>query len=91
MEVNHNLSDKSRLYIVRGPLRNGDIGQVVQCTLFHQAKKHVALKIMHNSFPWSGKRELATLKELSKLDPDKNNLVRFNRHFKYYGHNCLEF
>ncbi|XP_038580179.1 homeodomain-interacting protein kinase 1-like [Micropterus salmoides] len=82
---------RSRWYIVREPLWVGGTGRVFRCKLFHRAKKDVAVKIMHNNFPWSGQRELANLKELSKLDPDKNNLVRFNRHFKHFERVCLEY
>ncbi|XP_045899292.1 uncharacterized protein LOC123967276 [Micropterus dolomieu] len=90
IEKNYILLDKSRLYIVRAPLVKGVTGHVVRCKLFQQAKD-VAVKIILNYFPWSGKRRLATLKELSKLDPDKSNLVRFNRHFKHLLNSCLEF
>ncbi|XP_045901721.1 homeodomain-interacting protein kinase 1-like isoform X4 [Micropterus dolomieu] len=90
---NNCVLDESRLtlYLVRGALHNGRTGKVFQCKLFQWARKDVAVKIMHNKFPWSGEKELATLKKLSKLDPDKNSLVRFNRHFKDFQHVYQEY
>ncbi|XP_045897480.1 homeodomain-interacting protein kinase 2-like [Micropterus dolomieu] len=90
MRENCVLHDESRLYAASAPLWKGVTGQVGRCKLFQQATD-VAVKMMHYNIPMTGKTELATLEELRKLDPDKNNLVRFNRHFKVAAQICLEY
>uniref|UniRef100_A0A3B4T6Q9 Protein kinase domain-containing protein n=1 Tax=Seriola dumerili TaxID=41447 RepID=A0A3B4T6Q9_SERDU len=77
-------------YFVEKYLGCGGYGKVAQCTRLDNKVK-MAVKIVRNDMTWAGKREVAVLQKLRKLDQDKNNLVRFAEHFEYKGHVCLAF
>uniref|UniRef100_A0A3B4X492 Protein kinase domain-containing protein n=1 Tax=Seriola lalandi dorsalis TaxID=1841481 RepID=A0A3B4X492_SERLL len=82
--------DVAHAYFVEKYLGCGGYGKVAQCTRLDNKVK-MAVKIVRNDMTWAGKREVAVLQKLRKLDQDKNNLVRFAEHFEYKGHVCLAF
>uniref|UniRef100_A0A3Q3BR47 Protein kinase domain-containing protein n=1 Tax=Kryptolebias marmoratus TaxID=37003 RepID=A0A3Q3BR47_KRYMA len=54
-------------------------------------KELVAIKIIDKYQMKAGKSEIRVMDHLRQLDPDKNNLVRFNEHFRYKRSHCLSF
>uniref|UniRef100_A0A3B4X370 Protein kinase domain-containing protein n=1 Tax=Seriola lalandi dorsalis TaxID=1841481 RepID=A0A3B4X370_SERLL len=84
------LPSNTSAYFVEKYLGCGGYGKVAQCTRLDNKVK-MAVKIVRNDMTWAGKREVAVLQKLRKLDQDKNNLVRFAEHFEYKGHVCLAF
>uniref|UniRef100_A0A3B4T8D7 Protein kinase domain-containing protein n=1 Tax=Seriola dumerili TaxID=41447 RepID=A0A3B4T8D7_SERDU len=84
------LPSNTGAYFVEKYLGCGGYGKVAQCTRLDNKVK-MAVKIVRNDMTWAGKREVAVLQKLRKLDQDKNNLVRFAEHFEYKGHVCLAF
>uniref|UniRef100_A0A3Q3B6P8 Protein kinase domain-containing protein n=1 Tax=Kryptolebias marmoratus TaxID=37003 RepID=A0A3Q3B6P8_KRYMA len=68
----------------------GKFGKVVKC---HKkgTNEHVALKVMIKGNRLSAAREAEIFKRLRRLDPDKNNIVRFYSCFKYKTCFCFEF
>ncbi|XP_032374897.1 homeodomain-interacting protein kinase 2-like [Etheostoma spectabile] len=77
-------------YRVESFLGEGRFGKVASC-LKLQTNEKMALKIVRTDAGIAGKREVAMLKRLRKLDKDKNNLVRLTEYFRYKRHYCLVF
>ncbi|XP_016893419.1 homeodomain-interacting protein kinase 2-like [Cynoglossus semilaevis] len=75
-------------YLVQKTLERGAFGVVYQCTAL-DTNKTVAVKAL--SHKENAKEEISALEQLKKLDLDKNNLVRFNRHFEFPNNIFLEF
>ncbi|XP_071343613.1 uncharacterized protein [Trachinotus anak] len=84
------LSGKRSGYLTQKLLGRGAFGHVIQCVRL-DTKEKMAVKVLGKDEAWAGKREVAMLKKLNKLDQDKNNLVRFTEHFEHNGHFCLAF
>uniref|UniRef100_A0A665WTT6 Protein kinase domain-containing protein n=1 Tax=Echeneis naucrates TaxID=173247 RepID=A0A665WTT6_ECHNA len=77
-------------YLIKGVCNGGTYGQVLKC-LNLENKEKTALKVLRSQEGWAGKKEVANLRRLKKLDPNKNNLVRFIDHFNHKGHFCMTF
>lgn len=71
-------------------LGNGVYGKVAQCSNVLTNEKF-AVKFVRRDMAKIGKKELAILEKLRKLDQDKNNMVRFIENFTHKGHICLVF
>ncbi|XP_044062863.1 homeodomain-interacting protein kinase 2-like [Siniperca chuatsi] len=84
------LSGKSSKYQIEKFLGEGSFGKVAQCIKL-DTKEKMAVKIVRQDISWAGKKEVAMLKKLRKLDQEKNNLVRLKEHFMHRGHVCLAF
>uniref|UniRef100_A0A3B3BBP1 Protein kinase domain-containing protein n=1 Tax=Oryzias melastigma TaxID=30732 RepID=A0A3B3BBP1_ORYME len=54
-------------------------------------QKHVAIKIVKKDFEDAGEDEIKALIELSKIDADKYNLVKFVEWFHHNNHVCIVF
>uniref|UniRef100_A0A3Q3GP54 Protein kinase domain-containing protein n=1 Tax=Kryptolebias marmoratus TaxID=37003 RepID=A0A3Q3GP54_KRYMA len=78
------------MYEIEEVLGCGKFGKVVKC---HKkgTNEHVALKVMIKGNRLSAAREAEIFKRLRRLDPDKNNIVRFYSCFKYKTCFCFEF
>uniref|UniRef100_A0A665U9W3 Protein kinase domain-containing protein n=1 Tax=Echeneis naucrates TaxID=173247 RepID=A0A665U9W3_ECHNA len=68
----------------------GAFGKVATCVDLNTSET-VAIKIHKGNEDEFIKREVAMLKAVSVLDPNKNNIVRFIDDFTYHGHFCLAF
>uniref|UniRef100_A0A8C9ZWM2 Protein kinase domain-containing protein n=1 Tax=Sander lucioperca TaxID=283035 RepID=A0A8C9ZWM2_SANLU len=77
-------------YLVETFLGEGRFGKVARCLKLKTNEK-MALKIVRTDAGTTGKREVAMLRRLRKLDEDKNNLVRMTEYFRHKGHYCLVF
>ncbi|XP_028437173.1 homeodomain-interacting protein kinase 3-like [Perca flavescens] len=77
-------------YRVETFLGEGRFGKVASCLKLKTNEK-MALKIVRTDAGIVGKREVAMLRRLRKLDEDKNNLVRMTEYFRHKGHYCLVF
>uniref|UniRef100_A0A3Q2PHU7 Protein kinase domain-containing protein n=1 Tax=Fundulus heteroclitus TaxID=8078 RepID=A0A3Q2PHU7_FUNHE len=73
-----------------GFLGEGSYGKVVKCTKL-DTNEAVAVKIVRKDCFRQGKKEARMLKKIQKLDPEKNNLLKFIENFKYKGHFVLAF
>ncbi|XP_042280716.1 homeodomain-interacting protein kinase 1-like [Thunnus maccoyii] len=82
------LSGKSCRYLVRNLKGEGSFGQVARCIKL-DTMEDVAVKIIRKYPTWAGKKEASALKEVSILDMNKNNMVKFFESFKYKGHVCV--
>uniref|UniRef100_A0A8C9ZSZ7 Protein kinase domain-containing protein n=1 Tax=Sander lucioperca TaxID=283035 RepID=A0A8C9ZSZ7_SANLU len=81
----HNSFDRIKTF-----LGEGRFGKVARCLKLKTNEK-MALKIVRTDAGTTGKREVAMLRRLRKLDEDKNNLVRMTEYFRHKGHYCLVF
>ncbi|KAK2844070.1 hypothetical protein Q5P01_010729 [Channa striata] len=90
--INENEIQSGKLgkYQIETILGQGGFGKVVKCVNL-DTKEVMAVKIVKNRHEWVGRKEVAMLKKLRELDQDKNNLVKFAKHFKYKGCMCLTF
>uniref|UniRef100_A0A8C9ZSY7 Protein kinase domain-containing protein n=1 Tax=Sander lucioperca TaxID=283035 RepID=A0A8C9ZSY7_SANLU len=86
----HNSFDRISGYLVETFLGEGRFGKVARCLKLKTNEK-MALKIVRTDAGTTGKREVAMLRRLRKLDEDKNNLVRMTEYFRHKGHYCLVF
>ncbi|KAF0022702.1 hypothetical protein F2P81_025094 [Scophthalmus maximus] len=68
----------------------GGFGTVHKCIAL-DTKELIAVKIVKKECAQYGKREVEILESLRQLDPHKNNLVKFNRHFLHNETFMLEF
>uniref|UniRef100_A0A3B3D009 Protein kinase domain-containing protein n=1 Tax=Oryzias melastigma TaxID=30732 RepID=A0A3B3D009_ORYME len=71
-------------------LGEGTYGKVAKC-LEMSTQKHVAIKIVKKDFEDAGEDEIKALIELSKIDADKYNLVKFVEWFHHNNHVCIVF
>uniref|UniRef100_A0A3Q2QP23 Protein kinase domain-containing protein n=1 Tax=Fundulus heteroclitus TaxID=8078 RepID=A0A3Q2QP23_FUNHE len=84
------LPGKLARYHTEGFLGEGSYGKVVKCTKL-DTNEAVAVKIVRKDCFRQGKKEARMLKKIQKLDPEKNNLLKFIENFKYKGHFVLAF
>ncbi|XP_021175132.2 homeodomain-interacting protein kinase 3-like [Fundulus heteroclitus] len=84
------LPGKLARYHTEGFLGEGSYGKVVKCTKL-DTNEAVAVKIVRKDRFRQGKKEARMLKKIQKLDPEKNNLLKFIENFKYKGHFVLAF
>uniref|UniRef100_A0A3B3D0N1 Protein kinase domain-containing protein n=1 Tax=Oryzias melastigma TaxID=30732 RepID=A0A3B3D0N1_ORYME len=77
-------------YYVEKFLGEGTYGKVAKC-LEMSTQKHVAIKIVKKDFEDAGEDEIKALIELSKIDADKYNLVKFVEWFHHNNHVCIVF
>uniref|UniRef100_A0A8C4GS07 Protein kinase domain-containing protein n=1 Tax=Dicentrarchus labrax TaxID=13489 RepID=A0A8C4GS07_DICLA len=84
------LCGKTKLYQIIKFLGEGTYGKVAQCINVSTQEK-IAVKIVRKDMPWAAKKELAMLGQLTGLQQNENNLVRFVEHFTDDGHVCLAF
>ncbi|XP_035489622.1 homeodomain-interacting protein kinase 3-like isoform X2 [Scophthalmus maximus] len=86
------LTSESSTYKVQCVLGQGTFGTVVKCTRMVDMKT-VAIKMIRNEgrYVQEAKMEVAALKKLKALDPDKCNFVQWYQVFVVRGHICLEF
>nr|XP_057936555.1 homeodomain-interacting protein kinase 2-like [Doryrhamphus excisus] len=70
----------------------GYFGKVAMCKNVYTLET-VAIKILKHDahIKQDHERELFMLKQISVLDPDKTNVVRFYEHFEHEGNICLVF
>uniref|UniRef100_A0A665WH03 Protein kinase domain-containing protein n=1 Tax=Echeneis naucrates TaxID=173247 RepID=A0A665WH03_ECHNA len=71
-------------------LQKGTFGKVAIC-LDLKTSKTVAIKIHKDAEDDLIEKEVAMLKAVSVLDPNKKNIVRFLDDFRYHDHSCLAF
>lgn len=71
-------------------LGSGVYGKVAQCSNILTNEKF-AVKFVRRDMAMTGKREIAVLENLRKLDQDKNNMVKCIENFTHKGHVCLVF
>ncbi|KAG7475185.1 homeodomain-interacting protein kinase 2-like [Solea senegalensis] len=81
---------ESNGYEVKTFLGSGTFGRVYFCKRSDTAEA-VAVKAIPKENAEFGKEELHNLERLRELDPDKNNLIKFNGHFEFQGNLFLEF
>ncbi|XP_019965040.2 homeodomain-interacting protein kinase 1-like [Paralichthys olivaceus] len=86
------LTSESSKYQVQSLLQNGTFGKVVKCMRLED-KKTVAIKMVkvQGSTANMAYNEVATLKKLKSVDPNKCSIVQWNNYFVDRGHLCLEF
>lgn len=90
LQADETLYGKLDTYHIQEFLGDGVYGEVAQCITL-KSKDTVAIKILRKNFSTIGKREVAALKKLKKINADKNNLIRFIEHFYHQGYFCLVF
>uniref|UniRef100_A0A3B3DVI9 Protein kinase domain-containing protein n=1 Tax=Oryzias melastigma TaxID=30732 RepID=A0A3B3DVI9_ORYME len=75
-------------YYVEKFLGEGTYGKVVKC-LEMSTQKHVAIKMINKDFEDAYEDEIKALIELSQIDADKYNLVKFVEWFHHKNHVCI--
>ncbi|KAM9844002.1 dynein axonemal heavy chain 3-like [Aulostomus maculatus] len=91
------LRSETSTYQVVSYLGQGTFGLVTKCIKTDEnsdrRQKTVAIKMIKNKrhFARMALEEIAALKKISSLHPDKSNLVKWFGHFNIDGHICLEF
>ncbi|KAK2914577.1 hypothetical protein Q8A73_005171 [Channa argus] len=84
------LCSDSSCYLVKDVLGEGCFGKVAKCFDFATCTT-VAVKIDKTSFNNKTPYEIAILKELQTIDPDKKNIVKFMESFRFEDFSCLVF
>nr|XP_019945991.1 PREDICTED: homeodomain-interacting protein kinase 2-like [Paralichthys olivaceus] len=84
------LSSRYSKYSVECVLGRGTFGKVAKCTRMEDSKT-VAIKMIKKNHVEIAKQEVAVLKKMISLDPDKCNLVKWYSSFIDKEHICLEF
>ncbi|KAK2825851.1 hypothetical protein Q5P01_020065 [Channa striata] len=84
------LYSDSSLYQLKDLIGEGTFGAVTMC-MNVETGNMVAVKIHKNSQDMTIKDEIANLKALQAIDPDKNNIVRFIENFRFHEMSCLVF
>uniref|UniRef100_A0A3B4WH99 Protein kinase domain-containing protein n=1 Tax=Seriola lalandi dorsalis TaxID=1841481 RepID=A0A3B4WH99_SERLL len=83
-------SDDTTRYLIMNFNGEGCFGKVAQCFNLITAEM-VAVKIHKESEDPTIRREVAMLKAVRALDPDKKNIVRFMENFRFNELSCLAF
>uniref|UniRef100_A0A665UE92 Protein kinase domain-containing protein n=1 Tax=Echeneis naucrates TaxID=173247 RepID=A0A665UE92_ECHNA len=84
------LRSKTTCYQILDFNGEGTFGKVAIC-LDLKTSKTVAIKIHKDAEDDLIEKEVAMLKAVSVLDPNKKNIVRFLDDFRYHDHSCLAF
>uniref|UniRef100_A0A665WBB5 Protein kinase domain-containing protein n=1 Tax=Echeneis naucrates TaxID=173247 RepID=A0A665WBB5_ECHNA len=84
------MQSNTTFYQILGFNGEGAFGKVATCIDLNTSET-VAIKIHKGHKDEFIEREVAMLKAVSVLDPNKNNIVRFIDDFTYHGHFCLAF
>uniref|UniRef100_A0A665TKU9 Protein kinase domain-containing protein n=1 Tax=Echeneis naucrates TaxID=173247 RepID=A0A665TKU9_ECHNA len=84
------LRSKTTCYQILDFNGEGAFGKVAIC-LDLNTSKTVAIKIHKDTEDDLIEKEVAMLKAVSVLDPNKKNIVRFLDDFRYHDHSCLAF
>uniref|UniRef100_A0A3B3CDR2 Protein kinase domain-containing protein n=1 Tax=Oryzias melastigma TaxID=30732 RepID=A0A3B3CDR2_ORYME len=90
-EVHENLliGNKSH-YLVERFIGKGTFGKVAKCKDL-LTNKEVAIKFIKKNLEEDGEDEIKALIEVSKIDAERYNLVKFVEWFHYNGHFCIVF
>ncbi|CAJ1071868.1 homeodomain-interacting protein kinase 1-like isoform X1 [Xyrichtys novacula] len=83
---------RSTTYTVQSILGQGSYGTVAKCTDMSD-NTTVAIKTMKKEYPFdfAARKEVNALLDLSVLDSDKSNIVKWHRAFTDRGHFCMVF
>uniref|UniRef100_A0A665TI28 Protein kinase domain-containing protein n=1 Tax=Echeneis naucrates TaxID=173247 RepID=A0A665TI28_ECHNA len=84
------MQSNTTFYHILGFNGEGAFGKVAKCIDLNTSET-VAIKIHKGDKDEFIEREVAMLKAVSVLDPNKNNIVRFIDDFTFHGHFCLAF
>ncbi|XP_051805695.1 homeodomain-interacting protein kinase 3-like [Acanthochromis polyacanthus] len=91
VQLGQTLLSSSSRYLVLDFIGEGCFGKVAKCCNM-DTDKTVAVKILkNNDFAEDTEKELSMLKEISVLNPDLTNVVKFLEQFEHIGHTCLAF